>query len=383
MGKGRQKEDLVYWCQKNEKERSEREGLAKEHLLQVIRDHRPAAELKKQSVAELVALYHQNVGEGDIREITEGVKRAWYSRKSKEREYFPVKLSAKQRKSLKSLYKSGAYEARSMSEVITRLIEEARTIQQQDSELRKSLERYHKRGNELTRMRLGEKQERQMNRLEKQLGKSEEKVGRLEVEVTKLKQLSSDLEAELLELLVQNRLQDIVLAENNVDVSQSYQQIDNNKVNVDMLKEVRARLTALKSKRSKLDSGYYIARADNGSTDGKGSQERTGEDNETPEETNSNSHASKDSSRDESMSNNDDVEQLDEPNPITKEVKEKARESRELDFDGESDEHCDSDSSSEQNSKPNKYQSGVRLMDNHIKWQKRSAKGPAKGDDKE
>jgi len=258
MVKGRKPEGLAFWCQKNKNERSEREDLAKDHLIPVIHDHRSIDELKGKSVAELVEIYHQNVGEGDIREITKDVKRAWYNRKSKAREYFPVKLNAKQRKSLESLYKSEAYGAGSMSEVITRLIEEARTIQQHDSELRKSLKRQSDHDEQKARMRFGDKQKKEKDRLQKQLDKRQEKVTRLEAEKTTLKQLNADLEAELLDVLVHNRLQDIVLAENNIDVSQAYQQIDNDKVRVDMSKDFKSRLTAIKSKRSKLNSGYYM-----------------------------------------------------------------------------------------------------------------------------
>ena len=258
-------------------------------------------------------MYHQNVGEGDIREITAEVKRAWYNRKSKEREYFPVKLNAKQRNSLESLYKSEAYGASSMSEVITGLIGEARTIQQQDSELRKSLKRYHDRGDELARMRFGDKQQRKVERLEKQLDKSKEKVTRLEAEMATLKQLNTDLEAELLDVLVQNRLQDIVLAEKNIDVSQAYQQIDNDKVRVDMSKEFKSRLTAIKSKRSKLNSGYYLTTGgDEDSDDESSLEDQVAEDHELSKETRSDGNASQDFLPDESRTDNGVIEPVGE-----------------------------------------------------------------------
>jgi len=383
MVKGRKPEDLAFWCQKNKKEKSEREDLAKDHLIPVIRDHRPAAELKQQSVAELVELYRQNVGEGDLREITKDVKRAWYNRKSKAREYFPVKLNAKQRKSLETLYKSEAYGAGSMSEVITKLIEEARTIQQHDSELRKSLKRYNDRGDELTQMRLGDKHQREKDRLQKQLDKRQEKVTRLEAEMTTLKQLNADLEAELLDVLVHNRLQDIVLAESNIDVSQAYQQIDNDKVRVDMSKDFKSRLTAIKSKRSKLNYGYYITKGENGASDDEnGLEDQAAEDHDESKAVSSNDNVSQDLSCDESMNDNGDVEPVDDPNPITKEVKEKVRESRELNLDGESVEDCEPGNSSGQRSKLTKVQSGAKRMANYGKWRKKTAtRTPPNGDD--
>lgn len=375
MNKGRKSEDLISWCQKNTKEEKQKEEIVKAILIPNIGEHRTTDELEKLPLAELVSIFSDNKGGEALNMATKEVKYAWYNRNSKKGQYFPVKLNDQQKKSLESLFNSRAYGASSKSEVITKLIEEARTIQQQDSELRKSLKRYHDRADELARMRYGDKQKKEKARLQKQLDRRKEKVTRLEADMATLKQLNADLEAELLDVLIQNRLHDIVLAEKNIDVSQAYQQIDNDKVRVDMSKEFKSRLTAIKSKRSKLNSGYYMITAESGASDDeKGSEEQAGKGHEVPKEVSSNDTVSQDLPRDGSMIDNVDVEPVDEPNPITKEVKEKVRESRELNLDGESVEYCKPGSSSEQNLRPTKVQVGVRLMANHSKRRKGSAK---------
>ncbi|WP_224797421.1 hypothetical protein [Idiomarina abyssalis] len=371
MNKGRKSEDLISWCQKNTKEEKQREEIVKAILIPKIGEHRTTDELEKLPLAELVSIFTDNKDGEALNQATKEVKHAWYNRNSKKGQYFPVKLNDQQKKSLKSLFNSRAYGASSKSEVITKLIEEARTIQQQDSEFRKSLERYHDRADELARMRYGDKQKKEKDRLQKQLDRRTEKATRLESEIATLKQLNADLEAELLDLLVQNRLQAIVLADKNIDVSQAYHQIDYDKVNVDMSKEFKSRLTAIKSKRSKLNSGYYRATADTEPTDEKGLEEQVEEGHEFTKKVGSDEAASQDPPSDESACDNGGVEPVDEPNPITKELEEKVKRDREANVDSESVENNESVNSSEPASEPNKMQSAVKQMRNFDQWRKK------------
>jgi len=119
------------------------------------------------------------------------------------------------------------------------------------------------------------------------------------------------------------------------------------------------------------------------SDDENGLEGQAAEDHDESKAVSSNDTASHELPCDESMNDNGDVEPVDDPNPITKEVKEKVRESRELNLDGESVEDCEPGNSSEQRPKLTKVQSGAKRMANYGKWRKKTAtRTPPNGDDK-
>jgi hypothetical protein len=139
------------------------------------------------------------------------------------------------------------------------------------------------------------------------------------------------------------------------------------------LKEVMQRLKAIEDGEiSGVDELYHSAgeneTADNEPADEKVLEEQVEEGHEFTKKVGSDEVAYQDLPSDESACDNGDVEPVDEPVRITKELEEKVKREREAKVDSESVENSEPGKSSEQTSQPNKMQSALKQMKTPGAW---------------
>lgn len=330
--RGRPKQDIESWIKsKGERTLKERalSSFLKDRLEQLGLPENELTKIRQSGDKEwkgLLELYQQksSVDEYAIVRYSREVYRS-LRKEGSDRRSLLVELDSDHMKRLERLVNKKIYGSTTYAAVIRGLIRDAGYEVDNFNYLRREQNEKLAKDRKRAERRFAHKHEAQLRKAQAEITTYQSKALKLESELEGLRSKLKRMDNALFQEILRGSIADAMLSHSEKSLVESELSLTSEALKRRALERYRSVQNVINTS---LGEVFTSAAAEQRSdTDGEDDESKGASSNDTiPQEL----------PHDESMSNNGDVEHVDEPNPITKEVKEKARESRELDFDGES-----------------------------------------------